>query len=64
MADDTQPDRGLVLLGELHLSVRVEDSIGFEEADELRAQVDASLFTWCADLLASQRAGIEVEIDN
>jgi hypothetical protein len=64
VADDTQPGRELVLLGKWHVSDRVEDSTALEEADELRAQVDAALFTWCADFLANFRAGVEVEIDN
>ncbi len=64
MADDTQPDLGPVLLGEWLVSVRGENSTALEEADDLRAQVDASLFGWCADLLALLPAGVEVEIDN
>jgi hypothetical protein len=64
MADDTQPPRGLVLPDEWHVSVRVEDSTALEEANELRTRIDASLFSWCADLLALLRAGIEVGIDN
>jgi hypothetical protein len=62
MADDTQPNRGLVLLGEWHVSLRAASATTLEEADELYTQVDGSLFGWCGDLLESLPAGIEVEI--
>jgi hypothetical protein len=64
MADDTQPDRGLVLLNEWHVGLMVERSMAPQEAALLRAQVEESLLAWRADLAARLGASIYVDVDS
>jgi hypothetical protein len=63
MADDTQPERGLVLLNEWHVGLMVDRSTTPEEAEQLRAQVEQSLLSWRADVSGRLSANIYVDTD-
>jgi len=64
MADDTQPERSLVLLNEWHVGLMVESSASPDEAEQLRAQIEQSLLSWRAAVSARLSASIHVDIDD
>ncbi len=64
MADDTQPERGLVLLNEWHVGLMVQSAMSPDEADQVRARVEESLLSWRAAVSAQLGASIYVDVDS
>jgi hypothetical protein len=64
MADDTQPERGFVLLDAWHVGLWVISSTAPDEAERLRAQVEQSLLSWPADISARLSASVYVDVDS
>jgi hypothetical protein len=64
MADDTQPERGLVLLNEWHVGLLVQSAMSPDEADQLRARVEESLRSWRAAVSVQLGASSYVVVDS